>query len=203
MAKILIIDTETGGIDPLQHSILSLAGVVWADGLTGPHFEVLISEPIFSVTPKALEINHIDLVEHCQRALPPSQAMQTVQSFLTKNFGDQLSSGEKITLAGHNVGFDIGFMRRLCRLAATDFETLFSHRTLDTAAILRFLSLAGILPDRSFGSTEAFQFFGINLPEKMRHTALGDARATCELLTKLIELTRSHTTDDLRLPAVA
>ena len=59
---------------------------------------------------------------------------------------------------------------------------------LDTASILRFLSLTGRLPAAAVASSEAFAHLGVSIAAEMRHTALGDARATAELLTRLVEL---------------
>jgi DNA polymerase-3 subunit epsilon len=196
MARLLVIDTETGGIDPESHSILSLGGVIWDDGILTEQFEILIAERTLCVTPQALEINRIDLVEHCRHGASPAQAMTRLKEFLAVNFGQELRSQQKISLAGHNIHFDIGFLRRLCRLAEAPFEEMFSHRVLDTAGILRYLGLAGVIPLSSAGSTEAFAYFGIDIPPNERHTALGDAKATAMLLNKLVKV--AHPKADLK-----
>jgi DNA polymerase III subunit epsilon len=190
MTRLLVIDTETGGVDPQIHSILSLAGIVWEDGGLGAEFEVLIAEPVLTVTARALEINRIELTEHCKRAVTPAEALAQFKSFLTHNLSEELESRDKITLAGHNVNFDVGFLKRLCRFAGAHFGDMFSHRTMDTAGLLRFLTLAQRLKLSGAGSTEAFEYFGIELPQGKRHTALGDATATALLLNKLIDIVR-------------
>ena len=186
MTRLLVVDTETGGVDPQVHSILSLAAVVWEDGKLGAEFEILIAESLLTVTAGALEINGIDLVEHCKYAVAPAEALARFQSFLRDNLSEEFVSKSKIALVGHNIGFDVGFMRRLCRLAGARFEDMFSHRVMDTAGLLRFLTLAKALPLSGAGATEAFEYFGIEVPQGKRHTALGDARATAMLLNKLI-----------------
>jgi DNA polymerase III epsilon subunit-like protein len=188
MAKLLVIDTETGGIDPDRHSLLSIALVVWEDRTLKGELEVLLAEPELVVTAKALEINRIDLVSHSRQAVSPAKAMEIVVSFINEHFQREIARGEKVVLAGHNIGFDVGFLRRLCRLAGADFERLFSHRVLDTASILRFLSLAGRLPESAAISSNAFAAFNISFDDGERHTALGDAKATALLLTALVTL---------------
>lgn len=59
---------------------------------------------------------------------------------------------------------------------------------MDTAGVLRFLSLANLLPLSGAGLDEALKHFGIEVPDKKRHTALGDARATAQLLSKLVSI---------------
>lgn len=190
MARLFVIDTETGGIDPDVHSILSLAGVVWCDGMLEAELEIKIAEPVMSITGQAMRINRIDLVEHAVDARSPVDAAKRLRAFLRKHFQEELKSGAKITLAGHNIGFDVGFLRRLCRMGAAPFEELFSHRSLDTSSILRFLMLSGRADLRGAGLEEALHQFGIVVPEASRHTALGDARATAALLNALIEMER-------------
>lgn len=188
MTKFLVIDTETGGIDPDRYSLLSLAAAVWTDGRIEGEMEVYVGEPDIVVTAQALEINGFDLVEHARIAVPPAEALSRLLDFVTDQFQLELAAGEKVVLVGHNVGFDVSFLRRLCRLAGSPFPLIFSHRTLDTASVLRFLALAGFLPVSAVASTEAFSYLGVRIPEELRHTALGDARATAELLTRLLEL---------------
>jgi DNA polymerase III epsilon subunit-like protein len=192
MTRLLVLDTETGGIDPISHSILSIGAAVWDDGTIRGEFETLIAEPVLTVTPRALEINNINLVEHCKLGVPPDEAMQRFRLFLTEFMGKELQSEDKITLVGHNIGFDVGFLKRLCRLAGIHFEDMFSHRMLDTAGLLRFLTLTETLPLSGAGLTEALEYFQICVATDLRHTALGDARATAQLLTKLVNLVQKE-----------
>lgn len=186
MARMLVFDTETGGIDPMTNSILSLGAVVWDDGVLGAEFEVRIKEPTLSLTIEAMAINKIDLVEHAKTALPPVEAMKKLRNFLKKHF-----KGEpKIPLVGHNVAFDIGFLKRLCRLSDENYDALFSHRSTDTAGILRFMALAGRSNLSGAGLDEALAHFDVAVNGSLRHTALEDARATAVLLTKLVELAK-------------
>jgi DNA polymerase III epsilon subunit-like protein len=190
MAKLLVIDTETGGTDPSAHSLLSVAAVVWAAGEIGARIELLVAEEELTVTPRAMEINRIDLVSHRAMGLRPAEAVAALEAFVREAFHDEFALGEKVVLVGHNISFDVGFLKRLYRQAETDFESTFSHRTLDTASILRFLSLAGLRMAAGAGLTEALAEMGIHVKEDARHSALGDADATALLLTRLIALAR-------------
>lgn len=188
MTKLLVIDTETGGVDPNRHSILSLAAVLWEDGEIRGEVDILIAEDDLVVTARALEINRIDLVAHTREAVAPREALSLLLDFVAKHYRRELDAGEQVAIAGHNVGFDLGFLKRLCRIAGSDFPSVFSHRLLDTASVLRFLSLTGLLPAKTVASNGAFEYFGINIQAEKRHSALEDARATAQLLTRLVEL---------------
>lgn len=182
--RLLFIDTETGGLDPDKHSLLSLAMVVWEDMEIIDSQELLLNDGKLSVTAEALSINKIDIEKHKQSALSPSQAIEKLFLFVDKHFPGQ----RKITLAGHNVQFDVNFLRVFFSRNNEDFSKYFSHRIIDTSSILYYLYLAGHIKHRAISSDEAFDLFKIKV--EGRHTALGDARATAKLFNKLLYLTK-------------
>lgn len=190
MTKLLVIDTETGGLDPSIHSILSVGAIVWEDGELKDSFEVYVLEQKLIVDTKAMEVNRIDLSWLQQNGVSPTDAVKQLLGFIGRNFKECRGSREKISVVGHNVNFDVGFLKRLFSLAGQEYEEVFSHRVLDTAGILRFLALAGRISISGAGSTAAFDYFHIDIKSSERHTALADARATGQLLTKMVELTR-------------
>lgn len=187
MTKLLVIDTETGGVDPALHSLLSIGVVVWNDGELGPECDVAVLEDPLVVTPRAMEINQIDLAHHGRIALSPKDAAARLLGFVREAFALELERGEKVTLVGHNVGFDVAFLKRLFDMAGVAYESTFSHRMLDTASVLKFLALAGRAPADASSSDVAFAHFGVEIPVKARHSATGDARGTARLLTRLLE----------------
>ncbi len=67
--RLLFIDTETGGLNPDKHSLLSLAMVVWEDMEIIDSQELLINDGKLSVTEEALSINKIDIEKHKQSAI--------------------------------------------------------------------------------------------------------------------------------------
>lgn len=187
MSKLLVVDTETGGVDPLSHSLLSLGAVVWNGGTLGAQFEVLVAEEPLLVTDRALEINNIIPDQHAQVGLAPVLAVQLFLSFLTEHFNDELGQNKKIVLCGHNVGFDVGFLKRLFIITGLDYGAYFSHRCLDTSSVTRTLALASWLPASAESSDEAFRLFGVQPTISARHTALGDALATAKLLSRIVD----------------
>lgn len=182
--RLLFVDTETGGMNPNKHSLLSFAMVVWQDMEILDSQELLINDGKNSVTEQALSINKIDIEEHMQSALSPSQAIEKILLFISKHFPPQ----RKITLAGHNVHFDVNFLKVFFSQHNENFNTYFSHRIIDTSSILHYLFLAGHLKHKAISSDEAFELFKIKV--KGRHTALGDAVATAKLFNKLLYLTK-------------
>ncbi|MFC2129165.1 exonuclease domain-containing protein [Bacteroidota bacterium] len=182
--RLLLIDTETGGLNPDEHSLLSLGMVVWEDMEIIDSQEYLINDGKLIVTEEALSINKIDIEKHKQIAISASQAIEEIIIFINRHFPEQ----GKITIAGHNVHFDVNFLRFFFSQNNEDFSKYFSHRIIDTSSILYYLYLAGHLKHRAISSDEAFDYFDIKV--EGRHTALGDARATANLFTKLLHLTK-------------
>jgi DNA polymerase III epsilon subunit-like protein len=182
----LFLDTETGGLDPDVHSLLSL-GLVAGEGSTvRESLEILVKHEPYVVSGGGMAVNRIDLVQHDRAAQPPAQAMATLQAFLQRHFPDP----GPVTLVGHNVGFDRAFLAVFYASLGCPFEPRISHRIIDTHSLAAGLRDAGRLPLANLSSTALFKHFGISIPEAKRHTALGDALGTFELYWKLVELMR-------------
>jgi len=179
---LLVIDTETGGLDSTRHSILSIGAVVYRRGQLGDKIELIISEQNLSVEDDAMRVNKIDVQSLSKVGFTPQIAVAKFEDFLSSHF----EPSRRITLVGHNVSFDIGFLKRLYRLAGADFERRFSHRSIDTASILSYLRLAGKITLSKSGLDAALVHFGVEVRAERRHTALVDAEATAELLDALI-----------------
>ena len=190
MSKLLVIDTETGGLDPSMNSILSVGAIVWEDGSLRDSFEVYVLEPNLQIDKKAMEVNRINLLWLREHGLNPVAAVKQFLDFIGRNFNEYQSTRDKIPIVGHNVNFDVAFLRRLFRLAGQNYDDVFSHRVLDTAGILRFLTLTGKISISGASSTAAFEYFHVDINSSERHTALADARATGQLLTKLVALVK-------------
>lgn len=182
MEKILFIDTETGGLDPSKHSLLSIAMVVWENKEIKDSIELLINDGKLCVTDEALSINNINIENHKKSAISPTEAINQILQFIASHFPEN----KKITIAGHNVHFDVNFMSTFFSNNNKDFSSYFSHRIIDTSSILYYLYLAGQINQKAISSDKAFELFDIEV--KGRHTALGDAMATAELFNKLLSL---------------
>ena len=180
--KVVFIDTETGGLNPAYHSLLSIGLVEWKKGKIIQTKEILVADGELKATDAALAINKIDLNSHRESAISQNEAIQEILSFI----GWDLYHHEKATLAGHNVGFDIRFTRYLFESQKYNFDDYFSHRSIDTSSILHYLYWSGKLSSKIVGSSEAFKHFNIEV--QGRHTALGDAIATAQLFNKLIRI---------------
>jgi DNA polymerase III epsilon subunit-like protein len=186
--KILVIDTETGGLDATQQSILSLGAVIWSQGSIVDSIHILIHEAELHCDDSALKVNGFTREQIEVDGIGPAQAVQTLHNFLLKN-----DYRGKVVLAGHNVQFDIGFLRRLYRLAGQDFDKKFSYRPICTMTLALALELAERFSFRSTSLNSLCEHFGITIRAQGAagaHNAKEDAMATARLLTVLLDFIR-------------
>ncbi len=187
MRQLLFIDTETGGLDPRKKSIISLGAVLWQKRKLADRFEVYIREPRISCDAEAKAVHKIGLDWLKKHGETPERAVELFESFLKEHFS---FTGDRppIMLAGHNVGFDIAFLKRLYAFTDLAFSERFLHRSLDTCSVLAFLIDANVVPLDAPKSDLAFKYFKIKFQPGMRHRALGDAVATAKLYNRMLGL---------------
>jgi DNA polymerase III alpha subunit (gram-positive type) len=114
-------------------------------------------------------------------AVSASEAYDRVSSFC-----DALPCRE-VKVVGHNVGFDMAFLKKLIFDANRGPLPKLSHRSVDTHTLLQALVWLGRIPEICTTSDGALRHFCIDIPERDRHTALGDARAAVRLLNRIAQ----------------
>ncbi len=186
MSRLLVFDTETGGLDASRHSLLTLGLVAWEEGQILEAVELAVKHEPYIVTGGGMRVNRIDLAAHHDAAAEPAQVIAELQAFCARHFGDG-----PVTLVGHNIAFDRAFLGAFLSSQGVALEPRFHHRTVDTHALAFGLQQAGRLPaNLRLSSDGLFAHFGIEVPPEKRHTALGDALATAELYGRLVALLR-------------
>jgi DNA polymerase III epsilon subunit-like protein len=177
----VVVDVETSGVNPFIHDVLAVGLVPLASEIEPCTVYVRPSEVKWSAYARANFAKYAQVWE--TEAVAPSVACAMIESYFAR-----IGRGEKVTLIGHNIGFDLAFLRKLAFLAGKDEIAGASHRALDTHTILYLLHLGGQIPADAVTSDGAFRHFEINVPERLRHTAIGDAVATRDLFQKLLQL---------------
>lgn len=178
MTRLLVLDTETGGLAPETDALLSVGLVDWEDGRVLRSAEILVDAEGLRCDPKALEVNGIDLDLHHAYSVPRVEAAALIREFCAPM--------GRPWIAGHNVFFDVGFVRRL--FTREELRQTFSHRMLCTLHVLSYLEHAGKIPPGIGKLDQAIAHFGLTMPGGKRHTALADALATAELYSKLLRV---------------
>lgn len=178
--RLVAVDVETTGVNPFRHRILS-AAFVPLDGAT-PNLDLYIRSDEPEWQSEARRYFAAFQTKWESEGISPRAACQRLQEYVAHHFH------EPITLVGHNVGFDVAFLRQLAYLAELDQLPLVSHRAIDTHTILFLLRMRGLIPEDALSSTGAFSHFGIKIQAGERHTAIADASATRELFLRAISL---------------
>ncbi|MGL4653851.1 3'-5' exonuclease [Cetobacterium sp.] len=173
--RIVFLDTETGGLNPLINSLLSIGLVIWEDGEIKLKKEFFVKEDEYNVTPEAMRVNNINLEDLRKKGNEKSEIKKEIIKIIKENFN------EKAILAGHNISFDISFLKQIFN--EKEFLEIFSYRSIDTASILKYISIKKNLSLNSLD--DAIKYY--NLKIEKRHTALDDAVVTAEIFTKLLE----------------
>lgn len=179
--KLLFVDTETGGLNPQIHSLLSIGLVIWQEYNVIDSCEIQINDGKLIATNEALGVNKIDIENHKKVSVDSKEAIKKIIDFIQKHF-----NGELVTVAGHNVNFDINFIKIFFSRNNYEFRNYFSHRVVDTSSILYFLYLSRKIRYKTISSQKAFDLFNIKVEK--RHSALGDALATAQLFSILLKL---------------
>lgn len=183
----LVIDTETGGINPRKSSLLSIGLVAWNinKGIYDTS-EIFIKHKEYKVQVVAQKINKFQIEDHELKAVSSKAVFRQIQQFLEKNFNQQ----KKITIIGHNVQFDVGFIKEYFSTNRYSYNNRFSHRLIDTNSIIKYLILIQKLPHYLKGLSSALKYFNIKIQN--RHSALEDAIATAKLFEELLKLGKKN-----------
>jgi DNA polymerase-3 subunit epsilon len=180
----VVMDVETGGTTPGRHSLLQVGLLAYRGGEIIDRKEINIQHKEYFVTPKAMEINGLDLVEVARTGVTPYVAISMITSFVKKNFGE-----DKPMLLGHNVNFDRSFIKELYLNSNVDIDSVFSYRVVDTSTIIHMAKVLGKMkPDAPSSLQKIADYLGLLKPSHKAHTALSDAELTLALYEKLISI---------------
>lgn len=184
--RFVFIDTETGGIDPQKHSLLSIGVVVWDKdiGIISQK-EFFVKSKQYIVTRKAQGINKFDIEAHNKIAQDSIIVINELISFLRNYFPENTA----FPVVGHNIQFDINFLKEFFKKNGRSFNNYFAHRSIDTYSIFKAMTIAGIIDKSLNSSSDAFSYFNIKVQQ--RHSALYDCIATVELFENLLSLLKN------------
>ncbi len=172
--RLLFVDVETTGLDPVRHEIIELAAV--------------------RVHPQLLFVER-ELVTRVRPQFPERCSMETaaINGFDPQKWDrepdiyDALRRfaplAEDCILAGHNVGFAKAFLATGSRRAGLE-EPKMDHHTIDTATLAWPLAMAGALESLSLGPV--CDLLGIR--NEGAHSARRDVARAMEVYRRLMAL---------------
>jgi len=179
----VIIDVETGGLEPRTDALLELAAIsVQMDesGILRPHRHYHAHVKPFEkarLDPKALEFNGIDPHHPFRLAIDEKEVLQGLFDFVRAERKE--TDCKRAVLVGHNSWFDLAFMNEAIKRTKIKRNPFHAFTSFDTATMgalcygQTVLSVACERADIPFDAKEA-------------HSALYDARKTADLFCEII-----------------
>lgn len=178
----VVLDLETGGVDPFSHAILEIAIVFldWRNDLLHPDITrrwAVQPHPDTNIEDASLELVSIDPYD-------PERGAQLEETCLRECFRSirnklEASSCSRAYLVGHNAYFDHSFVRTAAQRNGVGQNPFHLFTVIDTA------SLAAVSYGHSVLSV-ACSRAGIDFDENKAHSALYDATVTAQLFCTIV-----------------
>jgi DNA polymerase-3 subunit epsilon len=180
--KVFWFDTETSGLDPAKHGIISLAYAVEIDGQTVAEGELFSNCEGKAIEDSALKVNGFTREQIDTFPLP--QKMYHDLADLFGQYVDKFDREDKFYAGGYNVAFDMAFLRQLWTDCHDNyFGSWFYFGHIDPAALIPVMRYMGMdVSPRSFKLTDVAAYLGLDI------TGAHDAQADIALTRKVIEI---------------
>ncbi|WP_300586404.1 3'-5' exonuclease [Marivita sp.] len=164
-----VFDTETTGLLPHKDDVVQLGAVRVLNGriIDGEQINQLV-DPGRPIPPASTKVHKV--TGAMVRGQPDIRAV-------SKRFHD---FSRDAVIVAHNAPFDMAFLHRQAKATGVTWD----HPILDTVLLSAVL----------FGASERHTLdalcerLNVTIPVALRHTALGDARATAEVLVKMLPM---------------
>lgn len=179
----VVVDVETGGLDPKKNALLEIAAVILGMDADG---KLMRKETIHAhVQPfeggrldeEALKITKIDPYHPFRFALEEKEALEKI--FVPVRAALQEHHCQRAVLVGHNAWFDLFFLKAAvsrCKIKKNPFHAFTSFDTATLGAL-------------AFGQTvlaRAVQASGETFDQNEAHSAIYDAEKTADLFCHII-----------------
>ncbi|MBT7706540.1 3'-5' exonuclease [archaeon] len=183
--KRIVIDTETSGLRPNQHQVLTV-GMLLIDAT--PHkldflneSHLFVKHKEYHLSRSAMRINGIDIKEHDKIGIFPKLVCKKINNFLDEH------SLRKTPVVGHNVHFDKNFLKVLFQEEGLDLP--FHDEKEDTRYIWARLRKNGLVDQSKNAKLGTIaEHFGVDYTKA--HDALADCKITAQVYHKMLPMTK-------------
>lgn len=168
---LLVIDTETTGLDPAKHACIELGAVLLDRHLkiVKEFSQIITPRAGAEISPQAMEINKITDEELSKGKTHQAATKDFNRIFFSENIGPIPK------LAGWNVGFDVSFLKSLYYWTCLTWP--FGFHYLDIQSIYSFCS--------KYQTVSLRAAIADQLGEVQGHRALEDAKHTARILASI------------------
>ena len=181
----VVIDVETGGVNPRTDALLEIAAVVidmndegrltMAESVSA-HIE---PEKGLLLNPESMKINGIKIDNPFRFAISEKEALKKVFAVVRAALKEKGCT--RAILVGHNAHFDLAFLNAAIERTGIKNSPFLPFSVIDT------VSLAGL----AYGQTvlaRAIQAAGIEWDHSQAHSALYDTEKTAELFCNIVNI---------------
>lgn len=192
----VVIDVETGGVNPKTDALLEIAAVIVdmdANGIltttesVSAHVE---PEKGLLLNPESMKINGIKVDNPFRFAISEKEALKKIFNVVRQALKDKGCT--RAILVGHNAHFDLGFLNAAIERTGIKNSPFHPFSVIDT------VSLAGLV----YGQTvlaRAIMAAGIEWDHGKAHSALYDTEKTAELFCNIVNIWQEKVGFDLTL----
>lgn len=179
----LVIDTETGGLDPQIHPLLQIYAAVFdKNGKCIKEYEHWIEAEDQPLSIGALKINN-----YFSRKDQCVSSKYAAKSFL--EWCIEIQKDYDPILVGQNLKFDLAFIKKLMDdYKYFDWNEMFRRHVLDTGVIAQAMIDAGLIKGLRKTSLNALAYaFKVPADKDKLHNAKYDAKITFEVYMEMIK----------------
>lgn len=194
--KLLWLDTETTGLNKEKCDIIQVAGIIIIDGEEKERFN-FHCQPVNweNIEPVALEKTNMT-IEKLKEFPLPQVVYKNIINILDK-YVDRYNKDDKFFLAGHNIQFDMEFLRLFFnKMGDKFFGSYFYYKTVDLMALCTILHTAGLIDLSSWKLDDIAKYLHVPVNEDL-HDASVDVDITrkcfCKLAAKYINFEAEET----------
>lgn len=196
MRKILFLDLETTGVDPVVHGVWQIAGQIFVDGVEVERFDIKC-QPVRGKMVSAEALLSCGVTLEALRELRPShQGYQELLAILGR-YVSKFDKKDKLFFVGYNAAFDSSFLRRWFEDHGDQYYGSWfwwPYVDLMTLAGAALMSVRATLENFKLGTV--CRHLGIEFQDDEAHDAFYDVDKTRELCNKLFSFARPSTRYD-------
>lgn len=192
----LFVDTETGGLTP-KSSLLTVSCILVDKDFHiipvdehNPGLYLRIKHEEYALTAGALSVNKINIADHHESGTTLRDAKYLLNQYLKK--ATMITGKRRFVPAGHNVAFDVQFLRAYL-IDDAGWDEYFTYPAFDTASIARFMNAAGYV-DGGYSLTALKNKFVPHAAGAQMHNAEVDNLVAIELAKKFVALVAKQNT---------